>query len=218
VLARTERRIAHPMIQPALLRDRTRVAALAMMALVIGANLSMFFLVVQYVQRVLGFGPLAAGCAFLAFSLGVFAMSRFTPRLIGRFGPLPMVMTATAAMTVGYVWLSAVGADSTYWGAVFGPITATVLAGVEPEHAGAASGMRQTTQQLGSAVGVAMIVSVYAAGAVPGEFLPGAAAAFLTSALFSATAGVIAATVWFLRPRPVAVPEPEAADGLADAA
>jgi EmrB/QacA subfamily drug resistance transporter len=233
-LAVTERRVAHPMIQPTLLRDRTRVAALVMMALVIGANLSMFFLVVQYVQRVLGFGPLASGFAFLAFSLGVFAMSRFTARLIGRFGPLPMVMTATAAMTVGYVWLSSAGADGTYWGSVFGPmliaglstgavfmpITATVLAGVEPEHAGAASGMLQTTQQLGSAVGVAVIVSVYAANAVPGEFLPGLSQAFLTSALFSGIAGVIATSVWFLRRRPVAVPEPEEADveALADAA
>ena len=67
-------------------------------------------------------------------------------------------------------------------GLVFMPITATVLRGVEPEHAGAASGLLQTTQQLGGAVGVAAIVSVYAAGAVPGEFLPGAQAAFLTSA------------------------------------
>ena len=74
------------MIQPAMVRNRRRVAALAVMALVIGANLSMFFLVVQYVQRVLGFGPLAAGVAFLPFSLGIFAMSRVTPRLLARFG------------------------------------------------------------------------------------------------------------------------------------
>ena len=72
-------------------------------------------------------------------------------------------------------------------GLVFMPLTATVLAGVEPEHAGAASGLLQTTQQLGSAVGVAVIVSVYAAGAVPGEFVPGVQAAFLTSAAFAAS-------------------------------
>ena len=99
------------------------------------------------------------------------------------------------------------------------PITATVLAGVEPEHAGAASGMLQTTQQLGSAVGVAVIVSVYAAGAVPGEFVPGARDAFLTSALFSGIAGLIAATAWYLQRRPVAVPAPdEEVQALADAA
>ena len=60
-------------------------------------------------------------------------------------------------------------------GFIFMPITATVLGGVEPEHAGSASGLLQTTQQLGSAVGVAAIVSVYAAGAVPGQFVPGRA-------------------------------------------
>ena len=100
------------------------------------------------------------------------------------------------------------------------PITATVLNGVEPEHAGGASGMLQTTQQLGSAVGVAVIVSVYAAGAVPGEFLPGAQAAFLTSALFSAVAAAIAATVWLRGRRPAVVPESDPVEEtvLADAA
>jgi EmrB/QacA subfamily drug resistance transporter len=221
LLARTERRVAHPMIQPALLRDRSRVAALVMMALIIGAQLSMFFLVVQYVQGVLGFGPLAAGFAFLPFSLGIFAMSRFTPRLLGRFGPLPLIIAGAAALTIGYVWLSNAGPDGSYLGIVFVPmllgglggglafmpITATVLADVEPEHAGAASGMLQTTQQLGSAVGVAVIVSVYAAGAVPGEFLPGVRAAFLTSAAFSATALALAATL-LLRQRRVVVGGP----------
>jgi EmrB/QacA subfamily drug resistance transporter len=217
----TERRVAHPMIQPSLLRDRTRVAALAMMALVVGAQLSMFFLVVQYVQRVLGFGPLASGFAFLPFSLGIFTMSRFTPWLMARFGALRLVVTGATALTVGYVLLSNADADGTYLGAVFVPmllgglggalcfmpITATVLAGVEPEHAGAASGMLQTTQQLGSAVGVAVIVSVYAAHAVPGEFLPGAHEAFLTSALFSGVAVIVAGTLLYLRRRPVDVPE-----------
>ena len=80
-------------------------------------------------------------------------------------------------------------------GLVFMPITATVLTGVEPEHAGSASGLLQTTQQLGSAVGVAVIVSVYAAGAVPGEFVPGLQAAFLTSAGFAALALLVSAVV-----------------------
>jgi EmrB/QacA subfamily drug resistance transporter len=207
VLARTEVRHPHPLVRPHLVRNRRRVAALVAMALIIGANLSMFFLVVQYDQRVLGLGPLEAGMAFLPFSLGVFAMSRVTPRLIARVGPRLMIMVAAASLAVAYAWLSAVDTSGSYLGSVFGPvlvaglatglgfmpITATVLGGVEPEHAGAASGLLQTTQQLGSAVGVAAIVSVYAAGAVPGQFVPGAQAAFLTSAAFSATAFLVAA-------------------------
>ncbi len=230
VLARTEVRHPHPMIQPALVRNRRRVAALAVMALVIGANLSMFFLVVQYVQGVLGFGPLAAGVAFLPFSLGIFAVSRVTPRLLARFGARSMIMVGTAALAVGYAWLSSIGTTDTYFGAVFGPmtiaglatglvfmpVTATVLSGVEPEHAGAASGLLQTTQQLGAAVGVAAIVSVYAAGAVPGEFVPGAQAAFLTSAAFALAALVVATTV--LRPQSRPAAEPADAELVTEAA
>ena len=213
LLARTEVRHPHPLVRPALVRNRRRVAALAVMALVIGANLSMFFLVVQYVQRVLGFGPMASGVAFLPFSLGIFAMSRVTPSLMARLGARTMIMIGTASMAVGYAWLSSIGTTDTYLGAVFGPmviaglatgfvfmpVTATVLGGVEPEHAGSASGLLQTTQQLGSAVGVAAIVSVYAAGAVPGEFVPGVRAAFLTSAAFAGLAFLVATAV--LRPR-----------------
>ena len=82
VLFFTERRVAHPMLQPALLRNRQRVSALAVMMLVVGAQFSMFFLVVQYTQRVLGFGPLLSGMAFLPLTLGIFAMSRVSPRLL----------------------------------------------------------------------------------------------------------------------------------------
>jgi EmrB/QacA subfamily drug resistance transporter len=207
VLARTEVRHPHPLIQPHLVRNRRRVGALISMALVIGANLSMFFLVVQYDERVLDFGPFETGLAFLPFSLAIFAMSRVTPWLIARMGPRTMILIGTAAMVGGYTWLSAISATDSYWSAVFGPvliaglatgfifmpITATVLGGVEPEHAGSASGLLQTTQQLGSAVGVAAIVSVYATGAVPGQFVPGARAAFLTSAAFSLAAFLVAA-------------------------
>ena len=137
--------------------------------------------------------------------------------LLARLGARTMIMTGTAAMAGGYAWLSGIGSTDTYLGAVFGPmviaglatgfvfmpITATVLGGVEPEHAGSASGLLQTTQQLGSAVGVAAIVSVYAAGAVPGEFVPGLSAAFLTSAGFAA-AGLLV-TALALRPAPAPV-------------
>jgi EmrB/QacA subfamily drug resistance transporter len=207
VLARTEVRHPHPLIQPHLVRNRRRVAALLTMALVIGANLSMFFLVVQYDELVLDLGPFSTGLAFLPFSLAVFGMSRVTPWLIGRMGARAMILVGTSAMVVGYLWLSQISATDSYFGSVFGPvlitglatgfifmpITTTVLGGVEPEHAGSASGLLQTTQQLGSAVGVAAIVSVYATGAVPGQFVPGVEAAFLTSAAFSTAAFAVAA-------------------------
>ncbi|WP_433347527.1 hypothetical protein ACQP25_30480 [Microtetraspora malaysiensis] len=72
------------------------------------------------------------------------------------------------------------------------PGASLVVGDVEPEHAGSASGLLQTIQQLGGAIGLAVIVSVYAAGAVPGAFVPGVRGAFLTSAGFTLAACLMA--------------------------
>ena len=230
LLARTERRHPHPLVQPALVRDRNRVGALAAMALLMGANLSMFFLVVQYVQGVLGFGPMLAGVAFLPFTLGIFATSRVTPALLARFGPRPMMLVGTTTLAASYAWLSTLGTTDAYLAAVFGPmalagiasalifmpVTVVVLSGVEPERAGSASGLLQTTQQLGGAIGVAVIVSVYAAGAVPGELVPGMRAAFLTSAAFATTGLLVTALLIRMR-RPAGTedaPAPEVVEAV----
>jgi len=213
VLAVTERRVAHPMVRPALLRNRARVGGLLTIALLFGAQMSMFFLTVQYVQEELGYGPLASGFAFLPLTIGIFTMSRFTPRLVARFGPAPLQVVGLVGLAVGFVWISSAGVGDGYATAVLGPVllngaaaglvfmptSVLVLGGVEPEHAGAASGLMQTMQQLGGAVGLSVIVSVYAAGAVPGEFVPGLREAFLTSALLTILAlGVV---VGLARPR-----------------
>ena len=204
LLTVTERKVAHPLLRPALLRSRRRVGGLAAIGLVVGGQLSMFFLAVQFIEGELGFGPMASGLAFLPLSLGIFAMSRVTPRIMGAVGPLPMIVTGAIGLSASFVWLSTLTASDGYASGVFGPmllngvsagllfmpVTSIVLGGVEPEHAGAASGLLQTFQQLGGAVGLAIIVSVYAAGSVPGSFLPGARAAFLTSASMAALAGV----------------------------
>ena len=174
---------------------------------------------------------MASGTAFLPFSLAVFGMSRITPWLISWMGARTMIMIGSGSLVAAYLWLSQISTGDSYFGAVFGPvliaglatgfifmpITTTVLGGVEPEHAGSASGLLQTTQQLGSAIGVAAIVSVYASGAVPGQFVPGAKGAFLTSAAFSLTAfGVAAAGLRTPRtPEPV---EEELEPQLAEAA
>lgn len=143
-----------------------------------------------------------SGLVFLPLTLGIFAMSRVTPRLLERFGARPMLVTGTIGLAASFSWLAFVGAgDGTgsFWATIFGPmllnglsaglvfmpVTATVLGGVWPEHGGSASGLLQTAQQLGGAIGLAVIASVYAAGAEPGQFMPGLTAAFLTSATFS---------------------------------
>jgi EmrB/QacA subfamily drug resistance transporter len=220
-LAVTERRVPHPMLEPELLRSRRRIGGLAIMMLVVGGQFSMFFLVVQYTQRVLDFGPLLSGMAFLPLTLGIFAMSRVTPRLIARLGARTMIVVGTSGLAVSFVWLALLGSTdgsgsyaSTILGPmllnglaagfVFMPVTTTVLGGVQPEHAGAASGLLQTAQQLGGAIGLAVIASVYAAGAVPGEFIPGLSGAFAAATGMSLLALVVAA-VALRTPRPAPV-------------
>ncbi|TLM80894.1 MFS transporter [Pseudarthrobacter sp. NamE5] len=205
-LAVTEPRVANPMLVPSLLCDRRRLGALAVTTLVFGSQIATFFLVVQYLQRALHFGPIAAGAAFLPMTLGIFAMARIAPKLVARFGQAPLLITGTLGLTISYVWLSNIDNSSGYATAVltpllingisagltFMPAASLVMGGVDPQHTGSASGLLQTVQQLGGAIGLAVIVSVYAAGAVPGQFVPGARAAFLTTAAFTLLAAILA--------------------------
>lgn len=201
-----ERRARQPLLEPSLLRSRPRVAALITMTLVIGAQFSLFFLLVQFMQRTLDFGAFESGVAFLPLSLAIFAVSRVAPRLVARFGTWPLVTTGTALALVSLLWLRELTTSSTYWldmagpllvnglgmGLLFMPLTVIVLSGVEPRHTGSASGLLQTTQQIGGALGLAVIVTVYASYAVPGEFTPGLREAMDTGAILSLIALVVA--------------------------
>ena len=212
LFVRTEGRVAAPLLPLGLVRDRSRAGALVLMALVVGAQFSTFFLVTQYLQLVLGFSPVATGAAFLPLSLAIFATSRVSARLVALVGPRPLLLVGTIGLTASFVWLSSITTSSTYAGhllgalvlngvsaaLVFMPVTVIVLGGVDRAQAGTVSGLLQTSQQLGGAVGLAAIVSVYASQAVPGQFVPGVEVAFRTSAVFTLTALVVGAVV--LRP------------------
>ncbi|MET0446909.1 MAG: MFS transporter, partial [Aeromicrobium sp.] len=175
LFVRTERVVPHPLLRLGLLRSRRRAGALVVMALLVGSQFPMFFLLVQYDQRVLGFGPLGSGFAFLPLTLAIFAVSRISAPLVGRFGPQRLIAVGTLGMAVSFLWLSQISTSSDYVTAILGPMllsgasaglafmptTVAILSDVEPEHAGAASGLLQTMQQLGGAVGLAVIVSVY---------------------------------------------------------
>ena len=84
----------------------SRVGGLATIGLVVGGQLSMFFLAVQFIERELGFGPMASGLAFLPLTLGIFGMSRVTPRIMALVGPLPMIVTGAVGLAASFVWLS----------------------------------------------------------------------------------------------------------------
>ncbi|GAB3855255.1 MFS transporter [Nocardioides maradonensis] len=214
VLAVTETRVAHPLLRPGLLRNRRRVAGLVAMACMYGAMLAMFFVMVQLLEDGLGYSPLRTGLAFLPMPLSIFGLSRVTPRLVARFGQVPWIVFGTLGITIAFTRLAFLPDGAGYWGGAFPsilllglsagitfmPITSLVLLGVEPEHAGAASGLLQTMQQLGGSVGLAVVASTYAAHQVASSFLVGARYGFGAAAIIGGLAFLAALTLLARRP------------------
>ncbi|WP_138416947.1 MFS transporter [Sinomonas gamaensis] len=198
LLAVTERRVAHPLLSPQLLRSPSRVGALAAMAATYGGMLAMFFLMVQYLEDDLRFSPLVTGLAFLPMPLSIFGMSRIIPRLVERVGAVRLVILGAALRVVAFLPLTQLNSGTPFAvvalalvctgisaGLTFMPLTTLALRDVEPEHAGSASGLFQTMQQLGGAVGLAIVASTYAAFAVPGDFVIGGRAGFWSATFLS---------------------------------
>jgi MFS family permease len=201
VLAVTERRHPHPLLRPALLRDRQRIAGLVAMAAVYGGMLATFFLTVQLLAHQFDYSPIRSGVAFLPVPLGVFTMARLAPRLVARVGPAPLIAAGAASVFVSMGLLLNVNGSTSYAtgvlpsllllglgaGASFMPITVLALNGVEPEHTGAASGLLQTMQQLGGAVGLAVVASVFAGRSAHG-FDPALRAGYGAATILAALA------------------------------
>jgi len=92
---------------------------------------------------------------------------------------------------------------------VFAPGTVAIMEGVPDEHAGAASGLLQMDQQVGGALGLAIIAAVYAGNAVPGRFTAGLATAFAVAATVSLLAALVAMLTIHRNRSPTAIGSPE---------
>lgn len=216
LLALTEQRHPHPLLRPALLRNPRRIAALATSVAMFGSMLGVFYLVVQFLEDHIGLNAMQAGFGFLPWPVSIFTLSRFMPRLVARFGPARLILGGTVLMVISFIHLATLGEGAGYWsvapslllggmavGLSFMPMTAIVLQGVEPEHAGSASGLLQTTQQLGGAIGFAIVTSVYAAHQT-GTFVSGAHAGFGAAAILAGIGLLGALTLIVRRPPPIA--------------
>ncbi|MDF2989666.1 MAG: transporter [Microbacterium sp.] len=200
-----ERRAANPLVAVHLLKDVPRAGALVNMGLTVGANGAMLFFIVQYLQRVLDFGPLLAGIAFLPLTATVFIVTRWVPGLVARFGARIPLVIGGVLVTAGFLLWVPLTEDSSYiavvvpliiqalgFALIFTAGTLTVMNAVPESDTGSASGMLQMVQQVGGSIGIAVAVSVYAGGAVEGEFLPGFSGAMLAGAGLSLLATIVA--------------------------
>jgi EmrB/QacA subfamily drug resistance transporter len=204
---RIEKRQAAPLLDLQLLQDKSRLGGLAVMALIVGVHFAVLFLLVQYLERVLGSTPLAAGLGYMPLTVTVYVISAFAPRLIISFGARALLVAGSAIVAASMAGFALLGDGSRYFpdvlvpllihavgiAFIFAPATVAILDGVPKAQAGAASGLLQMDQQIGGALGIAAITSIYAFAAAPGRFASGLPAAFTGGAVIAGVAAVIAA-------------------------
>ncbi len=187
-----ETRASEPITPLWLLRDGSRAASYLARLLLVGGMFGMFFFLTQFVQDVLGFSPLQAGLAFVPMTATLLAMSRLAPRLVPRFGGKPLLVGGLVPVVGGMAWLSQVTPGTSYFPAIlvpmlllgtgmgfaFVPLTMASLAGVPPQDSGAAASMVNVMQQVGGALGLAILVTIYGSArrAAASHHLPGASA------------------------------------------
>ena len=216
-----ERARREPLMPMRLLTDHVRGPAYLTMLLVPAVMFGMFFFISQYLESDLHFSAIQAGFGFLPMTGLIFASSRITPRLVARVGARPILLTGLTTLTLAALWISRATPSGGYFlsllgplmlfgigaGCCFLPLSVTILAGVPRGDAGAASGMLQTMQQSGAALGVAALTSIAASH--------GRADALLAGAGIAAVALVLA-SVAIRRPQQsiVSTPEEEAEEML----
>jgi MFS family permease len=212
--------------------------------LLLGAAwIPMWFFLNLYLQQVLGFQAFASGAALLPMTVAIMVlMVAVAPRLMARFGARPLVVAGLLVLGAGLVWLSLARPDGSFAVDVLGPSLlaatgmalafipslGTALSPARPEEGGLASGIVNTSYQVGSALGLATMTAL-AAGygatqpADPVSLTTGFSAAFLGAAGVALLGAVLAAAT-LRTPRPAAAQAqsgpaaPAAGDGRSRAA
>jgi EmrB/QacA subfamily drug resistance transporter len=166
-----ERRALHPLLPLRVVLDRNRGGSYLASLLVGSAMLGTFLFLTYFFQSTLGYSAVRTGFAFLPFSGGIILGATISSRLLPRFGPRPLMVTGLLMGMGGLIWFTQLTAASSYvghvlfaeiltsvgMGLVFVPMSSTALVGVDPSDAGVASALVNTTQQVGSSLGIALL-------------------------------------------------------------
>jgi EmrB/QacA subfamily drug resistance transporter len=170
-----ERRWAsHPLVPFSLFGSRWVTGANAVMVLVGGCFFAMWYFLSLYLQNVHRYSALRAGLSFLPMALFVIAGAQISSRLLPRVGVRRLLMTGTLVAAAGFVGLAQIGAHSGVFahvivpasvvslslGLLFTPLAAGATTGVAPTEAGLASGVLNTSRQVGGSLGLAVLATV----------------------------------------------------------
>src|SRR5919198_4002841 len=172
-----ELRSPSPLLPLRIFRQRTLSAANAAMAIVGAVAFSEFFVLTLYLQDVLHYSAVQTGVAFTGFALTVVVVSNLAQVVVGRFGVRPTLTAGLIVSAVSVAMLTRLPVHGHYFwdlfpafvlggagmGLSFVPVTIASLTGVERSDAGVASGLINTSRQIGGAIGIAAISAIAAA-------------------------------------------------------
>ena len=169
-----EQRQLEPLVPFSIFRLQTLTAA-NVAGFVLGTALfAMFLMLTLYMQQVLGLSALRTGVGYLAVAGTAVIWANVAAQAVNRIGVKPALIFGMSMLTIGLLYFTQVSADGSYWVDLFPgflvlgvaipfafvPITIAGLAGTKPEEAGLASGLINTTQQIGGAVGIALLSTI----------------------------------------------------------
>jgi len=170
-----ETRTEHPLLPVRLLADRNRTGANLIMLCVGAAISGMFFFLTVFMQAVWGYSALRTGLGYLPLTVGILVSSGAAARLVSRIGARPLLLAGAPAAAGGMYWLSRISEHgSSYAGGVLGPllviavglgllfvpVTLVAMSRVADEESGVAASLRNTGQQVGGSIGLAVLGTV----------------------------------------------------------
>lgn len=167
-------RSSNPLVPLTFFADRTRATGNVAVVFLASTTAAMFFLVVLYMQDVLGYSPLYSGLAWLPFCVAFLPGLNMAAKLLPRYGPRMTLSTGLAVTAIGMATLGWIQVDGSYWlnllpamllmgfgGGLANPgVQIAALSGVSQQDAGLGSGVLTTVQQLGQALGLTVFVAI----------------------------------------------------------
>jgi EmrB/QacA subfamily drug resistance transporter len=168
-----------PMMPMHIFENRSRAGGYLVMLVVGAAMFGMFLYVSFFIQGVLEYSALKTGLAFLPFPFTVGITSQIAARLLPRLGPKVIITFGTSTLTLGMIWMSRVSANTQYFpdllfpllvlafsmACLFVPLTVVATSKVADRDQGLASALLNVGQQVGGALGVSILATVFATGA-----------------------------------------------------
>jgi EmrB/QacA subfamily drug resistance transporter len=169
-----EKRSKHPLVPFDIFRIRSVTAANLVQLPIMGGMFSVFFFTSLYIQSVLGYSPVKSGLSFLVIPFAIAISATQAPRLIKKIGYKPIIMVAPLVVAVGLFLLGHIRVDGDYlhdilpgfilmglgMGATFVSLTIAATSGVTGRESGLASGLLNTSQQIGGALGLAILLGL----------------------------------------------------------